>query len=156
MKFMFPVSILEGRGTDELSVNAALSRRLSDFLDEEEVGVHDLRVTTNNIVYGTDSPDAIRKMAANWDDMIKTTFRIEVCQLDESLDDQKTFAVKLAARDLDNDWNVNGNYGVMFRIEDANPNFDQLCVKSVIPMCVRSEILKRPEDYAVADVAIKE
>lgn len=63
---------------------------------------------------------------------------------------------KLAARDLDNDWNVNGNYGVMFRIEDANPNFDQLCVKSVIPMCVRSEILKRPEDYAVADVAIKE
>ena len=149
MNVLFPISIIDGN-LDKKSTETTIKRVLTDWLSagkitepEVEVYVSDLRT----------NPDVVENCINNWNKALYKAFQRTVEELDEICDTQKTFACKIAARDIDNDWNPLSKFTVLSN-PDENPNFVNTCINS----WNKDEVIPHPENYAMAvcTVNIKE
>lgn len=149
MNVLFPISIIDG-DLDEKSTETAIKRVLTDWLSagkvtEPEVEVHVSELRTDH--------DVVENCISNWNKALYKAFQRTVEELDEICDTQKTFACKIAARDLDNDWNPLSKFTILSD-PDENPNFVNTCVNG----WNEEEVRSHPENYAMAvcSVNIKE
>lgn len=149
MNVLFPISIIDGN-LDKKSTETAIKRVLTDWLSagkvtEPEVEVHVSELRTDH--------DVVENCISNWNKALYKAFQRTVEELDEICDTQKTFACKIAARDLDNDWNKLSKFTILSN-PDENQNFVNTCVNG----WNEEEVRSHPENYAMAvcSVNIKE
>lgn len=149
MNVLFPISIIDG-DLNKKSTETAIKRVLTDWLSagkiaEPEVEVHVSELRTNHNV--------VENCISNWNKALYKAFQRTVEELDEICDTHKTFACKIAARDIDNDWNPLSKFTILSD-PDENPNFVNTCVNG----WNEEEVRSHPENYAMAicTVNIKE
>lgn len=149
MNILFPKALVDG-DLNKKSAGRAIRHILENWLSagkvtEPEVEVHVSELRTD--------PAVVENCIDNWNKALYKAFQRTVEELDEICDTQKTFACKIAARDIDNDWNPLSKFTILSD-PDENPNFVNTCVNG----WNEKEIRSRPENYAMAvcSVNIKE
>ncbi len=126
-------------------------------------------VAAESVVLGRDDPDRVKAIAFRWNDDIRKAFAQAVnaltpggllltSHLPEGLDDmaltlpldnQKTFAVSLAARALDNHWHAFGTYGAYLPNDMGYPYW-----RVTLDDGTLQAVTDHPEDYAMATVSV--
>lgn len=149
MDVLFPTDLVDGKLNKE-SAAKAISRVLTDWLSAGSITEPDVTVTVAEL--STDLA-TIKHNINHWNENLYKTFRHAVEELDEICDTQKTFDCKIAARDIDNDWNPLSRFAILSD-HDNNPNFVNTCVNDYN----KDEVLTNPKNYAIAvcSVNVKE
>lgn len=151
MNVLFPKSLVTGKLTEQSAGNA-IKRVLTDWLSAGKITEPEVEVCVSDFWLRTDQA-VVENCINNWNKALYKAFQRTVEELDEICDTQKTFACKIAARDIDNDWNPLSKFTVLSN-PDENPNFVNTCINS----WNKDEVLPHPENYAMAvcTVNIKE
>lgn len=151
MKLIFPKSILNNQPPTKENVAMALACAIDDILGTD---------VDASVKYFYDNPELIRKYAVTWDDLIKDEL-LEQCRAtsrmlpelpgNKALDAELTHRMAVAARDADDDWHIESNYGVLFhettRNEDRTTEVETLYMRTRLDNKAYERIYGHPEDY---------
>lgn len=141
MNVLFPKSLVTGKLTEQSAGNA-IKHVLTNWLSAGKITEPEVEVYVSEL--RTD-PAVVENCISNWNKALYKAFQRTVEELDEICDTQKTFACKIAARDLDNDWNPLSKFTILSD-PDENPNFVNTCVNG----WNEEEVRSHPENYAMA------
>lgn len=151
MKIIIPKSILNGQPPTKENVAMALACAVDDILDTD---------VDASVKYFYDNPELIRKYAITWDDLIKDELLEQCCAAsrmlaelpsNKALDAELTHQMAIAARDADDNWHIESNYGVLFheitRNEDGTTEVETLYMRTRLDNKAYQKIYEHPEDY---------
>lgn len=130
------------------------SESISDF--ESYVDRYNANEDRDNICFGFTHPKSVALTARGWNDTIRKTFADAVLALEKNhtsdgklpLDNSFTYAVKKAAKALDNDFDAYANFAVALS-EFSNG------LSCIIDDASLADIIARPERYAVVTVHVQ-
>lgn len=151
MKLIFPKSLLNGQQPTKENIAMALACAMDDILGTD---------IDASVKYFYDNPELIRKYAVTWNNLIKDEL-LEQCHAtsrmltelpgDKALDAELTHRMAVAARDADDDWYIESNYGVLFhgktRSENGTTEIETLYMRTRLDNKAYQKIYEHPEDY---------
>ena len=151
--------IVQLSALDSPVTQTELEKRLTLlFRSEAKRCYHDdrLSVTVHNVIWGSLDPQAVRNVADNWEWQLRTHFIGLVQELSGpnrplkpmhvSVNDDLSNKIKHAAEELDDDWNIFVEHGV---IAEPEFSFQSPAMHTVIPNDMAFELPTNVENYAI-------
>lgn len=156
MRILFPLNTLDMTLKDLEQPNARdkIACQLANAIYENTD--HNYNCTTKSIIMGVSEPDVIKEIAINWNNSLRTNFYIKLNTLKDrdinfTLDTADTYNLKLAARELDNDWTPYGTVGIILPGEFS---FHPLAFNTIMTQTLFDDIDTHPENYIVLTASV--